>query len=223
MIMKIELGSRCRVFETREPPHRDGGGRATSVHRDGNRAIVLLHGATYTFKLMDLRGLDVPKIKQNVMEKWRSGPELWPVKVIPVARVAELEFKRGGKKLDTVGGYFTCIRAVRGRTPEEMEDILGYARGYYKSGASIWKFDRLPALGEFELRGYTQLPGGETFDGIVLRRSDAPRPTFLDKQGKALTFIPGTAVEQWELGSGVLIPAHQIDLVMPGSRFTKWR
>lgn len=50
---------------------------------------------------MDLSGLNVPRLKQNVLEKWQSAPELWPAKVISLAGVAKLEAKHGGKKLAT--------------------------------------------------------------------------------------------------------------------------
>jgi len=53
---------------------------------------------------MDFDGLDVAKLKSLVIEKWRSAPELWPVKVLSLARTLDLERKQGGRKLDRVGG-----------------------------------------------------------------------------------------------------------------------
>jgi hypothetical protein len=171
---------------------------------------------------MDLTGLNVPKLKQLVIEKWQSAPELWPVKVMSLMRLGELESKAGGN-ITRVGGYFTCLRAVRGRTPDEMEDLLGFARGYLGSGAAIFKFTDLPKADEFELRGYSQLPDGETFNGIVIRRPGQQRPQYLDKNANALTFIPGTAVEQWTIRKGLELPAVLLERVMPGLRFTNWR
>jgi len=168
---------------------------------------------------MSAAGLDITKLKRLVIEKWNSAPELWPVKVISLARLADLE-KKG--KVDSVGGYFTCLRAVRGRTPEQMEDILGFARGYFSSGVSIWKLKSLPFLDQFELRGYTQLPGGNPFDGIVIRR-EGQRPSFLTQQGTGPTYIPGLGVEQWELKPGLLLPAVEIERVAAGQKFTNWR
>ncbi|MDX2154417.1 MAG: hypothetical protein SFV54_26990 [Bryobacteraceae bacterium] len=164
---------------------------------------------------MSTAGLNVDKLKQLVKEKWGSKPDCWPVKVISMDRKAELRAQYG--PLTKMGGYFTVLRAVQGRTPEEMEDILGFARGYLRSGASVWRFKRLPLPAEYELRGYSQLPGGSPFDGIVLRPEGATRPEFYGKKGEALTYIPGLAVEQWELKA--LVDAEEIGVAAWGQRF----
>jgi|SRR5579863_1148435 len=170
---------------------------------------------------MNTSGLDIGKIKKLVLEKWRSAPELWPVKVMSLARLAELEKQYGG--VDKIGGYFTCLRAIRGKTPVEMESLLGFTPGYFSSGVSIWKFTLLPMADQFELRGYTQLPGGNPFDGMVLRVEGASRPQFFGKNGEPLTYIPGMAVEQWEVRSGLLLPAVQMGRVTANQRFTNWK
>jgi len=170
---------------------------------------------------MDTTGLNVPKLKSLVIEKWSSGPEFWPAKVMAMSRVVELEHKLG-KRMDAVGGYITCQKNVRGKTPTEMEDILGFQKGTFSSGVSIWKLNALPKPADFELRGYTYLPGGERFDGIVIRRSDLPRPQYLDKGGASSTYPPGLGVEQWELAPGVLVPATELQRVPFGTKFTKW-
>ena len=171
---------------------------------------------------MDLTGLDVPKLKSMAMEKWRSAPELWPVKVLSLSRTLELE-RRQGRKLDRVGGYFTCARAIRARTPQEMEAILGFAPGSFASGVSVWKLIQLPAPDQFDLRGYTQLPGGEPFDGIVLRRGGYLRPEFYSQTGGHLDYIPGLAVEQWEIRKGLLLPASELERIPAGAKFNNWR
>src|SRR5690349_4640339 len=112
---------------------------------------------------MDLQGLDVNRLKSLVIEKWDSAPELWPVKVLSLGRRSELQQKYGGRNPDLVGGYITCARAIRFKTPREMETILGFAHGSFSSGVSVWKLKTLPTASQFELRGYTQLPGGEQF------------------------------------------------------------
>src|SRR5436190_736729 len=143
---------------------------------------------------MDVTGLDVARLKSLAIEKWRSAPELWPVKVLSLARTVDLERKQGGRKLDRVGGYITCARAVRFQTPKAMEDILGFASGAFNSGVSVWKLKSLPTSDQFELKGYTQLPGGNPFDGVVLRHPGSTRPEFLSKHGANLDFIPGLGV-----------------------------
>ena len=125
-------------------------------------------------------------------------------------------------KLDRVGGYFTCVRAIRFQTPQAMEDILGFASGTFASGVSVWKLKSLPTSDQFELKGYTQLPGGNPFDGVVLRRAGAARPEFFSKSGAKLEFAPGLAVEQWALTPGLLVPAIELERVPPATKFTKW-
>ena len=170
---------------------------------------------------MNVSGPNLSKLKQLVIEKWQSGPELWPVKAISLMRLGELQSKNDGQV--NVGGYFTCLRAVRGRTPEEMADLLGFARDYLCSGVAILKFVRLPEPEEFELKGYSQTPEGKPFDGFVLRKAGQQRPEYTDKNGNSLTFIPGLAVEQWTIRSGLELPTVLLERVMPGLRFTKWR
>lgn len=167
---------------------------------------------------MDTSGLDIGKLKQLAMEKWRSAAQLWPSKAMPLARLLDLERTSGGP-IASVGGYFTCLRAIHGRTPEEMESLLGFTPGYYSSGVSVWRFSILPSPSQFELRGYTQLPGGNPFDGIVLRLPGASRPRFFGNQGEAISFVPGLGVEQWELRRGVLLPAVEIGRISYGERF----
>ena len=104
-----------------------------------------------------------------------------------------------------------------------MEDILGYAPGTFASGVSVWKLKTLPTPDQFELKGYTQLPGGDPFDGIVLRRPGAARPEFFTKEGAKLKYIPGLAVEQWELLPELLVAAVELERVPPGTPFTKWQ
>jgi len=106
--------------------------------------------------------------------------------------------------------------------PLEMEDILGFMPGFFASGVSVWRLNGLPTAAQFELRGYTNTPGGEAFDGIVLRRSGLPRPQFFTKDGAPAVYIPGLAVEQWQLADNILVPAVELERVLPGQQFTKW-
>jgi hypothetical protein len=170
---------------------------------------------------MDTTGLNVPKLKSLVIEQWQSDPRYWPVKVLSISRTLELEHQLG-RKLNAVGGYFTCMKNVRVRTPAELEDILGFQNGTFSSGVSIWRLNVLPGPADFELRGYTQTPGGKSFDGIVVRRSDLSRPQFLEKDGTPVKFPPGLAVEQWELAPKVLLPATELERVPYGAKSTKW-
>jgi hypothetical protein len=93
---------------------------------------------------------DERRLKQMAAVKWRLGPEEWPV---PLACVAA----------DVIGGYVTQLKCVVGRTPEEMERILGLRRAQSAKGAGVLWLGRLPDWEEFALRAYTQCPGGARY------------------------------------------------------------
>ena len=135
-----------------------------------------------------------------------------------MVRLQQLEKDNGGA-MSSVGGYFTCLKNVCMHTPAEMEDILGFEKGAFSSGVSIWKFKELPKPDQFEFRGHTQTPQGKRFDGIVLTRSDQKRPVFLDKDGKPAKYPPGLAVEQWEVAENFRLPAIEIKKVPFGAVF----
>lgn len=60
-----------------------------------------------------------------------------------------------------VGGFITLLSHVSGLTPEQMTKMLGLSdKAALKSGAAIYQLSRVPAIGEFKVRGYTTLPGG---------------------------------------------------------------
>ena len=170
---------------------------------------------------MDTSGLDVPKLKSLVIEKWNSDPCKWPAKAMSMARVSELEAKLG-KRLDSVSGFITCLVNVLGKTPSDLEDTLGVQKGAFASGVVIFRLNTLPKSSEFQLRGYTYLPNGARFDGLVLRRSDMQRPTYFDKNGNPSKFPPGLGVEQWEINPDVLIPATELERVPFGAKSMKW-
>lgn len=60
-----------------------------------------------------------------------------------------------------VGGYITLLSHISGLTPDEMTKMLGLSEeAALTSGAAIYQLTRVPAIGEFRVRGYTTLPGG---------------------------------------------------------------
>lgn len=111
-----------------------------TCYRQAQR-LPLVHRPLTIIPPMNSAGLDFAKLKSIVIEKWRSAPELWPVKVLSIARVVQLEQRLGGRHLESVGGYFTCARAIRFKTPREMENILGFISGTFASGVSVWKLN----------------------------------------------------------------------------------
>lgn len=172
------------------------------------RAIVLL-GITTIMSLM-LKGsaakaaprvadegvaafaLDEVKLKSLVIEVWNDQrPTL--VKVVSAERGPSAG----------VGGYITNEKFIAGRTPAEMERILGLKRGELGDGAHVMRLNRLPTSEEFELRGYTNTPDGKTYvEGVS--NPDYP---------------PGLGAPQWQLKRGVQIPSTPVKFVGPADAY----
>ncbi len=137
-------------------------------------------------------GLDEDKLKQIVIAKWRQGGLDRPVKVVP----------RGQAARNDTAGYISQDKFIKGRTPEEMEGILGFdarpGQQYLDQGADIYHFARLPEPHEFALKGYTQLPGGAPWAGHP-------------------QWPPGLGAPQWELTKPV--PCTLIKSVPRGARY----
>jgi hypothetical protein len=121
--------------------------------------------------------LDVGRLKAMVIELWGRGGMDTPLKVMPWGTVPA-----PGR----MAGYCTSFKYVVGRTPSEMEDILGFASGTKLAlGAEIYVIDPLPTAAQFELRGYTHLPGGVATNDPSYRAD--------------LRYPPGLGAPQWEL------------------------
>jgi len=143
---------------------------------------------------MDTTGLDVNRIKQNVIEYWNAERWNWPFKVISMERGLKLGLVDGSKRLASVQGYITAEKFIRGRTLQAAERILGLKAGELKDGAVVLKLTSLPASSQFELRGYTNTPGGERYTGGA--------------------YPPGLGASQWELITS--LPATVIKVVQSG-------
>ena len=78
------------------------------------------------------------------------------------------------------------LKYVIGRTPAQMESIVGLALGTkLAGGAEIFTIKPPPAESEFDLKGYTQTPAG-------ISTSD---PNYVAHPG----YPPGEGVPQWDL------------------------
>ncbi len=109
------------------------------------------------------------------------------MKVVPLVRAAA----------DVVSGYVTQMKCLAGKTPEEMERILGLRRAELARGAGVLWLGRLPDREELALRAYTQCPGGQHYDGLA-------------------SYQPGLGVPQWELLYA--LPVGERVIVKPGKR-----
>jgi hypothetical protein len=83
-------------------------------------------------------------------------------------------------------GYCTTLKYFVGRTPAEIEAIIGLtADSKLAGGADIFTVDPLPSPDEFELRGYTHCPGEMP--------ADAPGHV------SHPIYSPGRGAPQWDL------------------------
>ena len=127
-------------------------------------------------------------LKELAIEKWRKGGLERPVKVVAAGRGA----------LSTVRGYITQEKNIKGQGLAEITTRLGLPAGTLSAGAHVMALNRLPQPSEFELRSYTNLPGGQQYI----------------PGGK---YPPGSGVPQWELT--VDIPSTPVKLVAPGQKY----
>ena len=119
---------------------------------------------------------------------WRSVDQ--PVKVVPLR----------GHPPKLVTGYFTQEKFVVGKTPSEMEAVLGIY-GRLSTGAFILQFDSPLKSGDYESKAYTYLPDGKPYK---------PDPN-------ETVFLPGKGAPQWKLTHE--IRAQCIATVRTGERF----
>ena len=66
--------------------------------------------------------------------------------------------------LEKARGYITEERFLFGKTPDQMERLLGLLPFQLRGGAKLYRLSHLPKKDEFECKGYTHLPGGQPFE-----------------------------------------------------------
>jgi len=99
-------------------------------------------------------------------------------------------------------GYFTQQKYIWGKTPAEMERILGIF-GKLSHGAVVLQFGAPLNQSDYLNKAYSYLPGGEEYK---------PNP-------KEKVFLPGNGVPQWKLTRAV--PAKCIAILRPGQSFDR--
>jgi len=102
-------------------------------------------------------GLDIAKLKQNVITYWLEDPRMnWPGKVISAQRGATLGTVAG--MVVPVRGCVVSAKFVLGRPLILAEQILGLRPGELNQGAVLLRLNRLPQAPEFDLTpGYTNV------------------------------------------------------------------
>ena len=105
-----------------------------------------------------------------------------------------------------VGGYFTVGKYLVGKTPLDIEQLLGLPHDLLSSGAKIYRFQRRPMAHEYEYELTASQPGGLAFN---------PAHSSPD-------YPPGSHyVHQWRIKDEVRIPVDTRGalLLEPGHRF----
>ena len=108
---------------------------------------------------------------------WKRGGLDTLVKVLPIGMTPDAS---------RPVGYCTTLKYIVGRTPAEMEQIVGFAPdSKLMGGADIFVVRPLPSASEFTLKGYTQCPGGIPSDA----------PGYVSHP----MYPPGLGAPQWDL------------------------
>jgi hypothetical protein len=139
--------------------------------------------------------MDEQRLKQMAIAIWRRGGMDSLVKVMPMRRAPDAQRNVG---------YCTTFKFVVGRTPAEMEAVVGFRAGSkLATGASIYLVRPLPSAAQFRLSGYTQTPEG------ISTAIRTPHPDY----------PPGLGAPQWELTGRQQDSLELLAHVQPGQRF----
>jgi hypothetical protein len=105
-----------------------------------------------------------------------------------------------------LGGFITLGRYLLGKTPQQIEIALGLPLGSLAKGARIYRFTRLPLMGEYEYELTAFHP-----DGLAYVEGHS-NPDYL----------PGDrTIHQWRIKPGITIPVDTINALnlKPGQQF----
>lgn len=139
---------------------------------------------------------DDARMKETIIEMWRKGGGDAPAKIMPAGTVA-----RG----DRDSGYITQLKFLLGRTPAEMEAIVGFRAGTkLAGGVDVYSLPILPRAEQFMFRGYSYLSGGI---------SSAEKPFHPD-------YPPGLGCPQWELINYPQTNLSLLKSVLAGQKFS---
>ena len=128
--------------------------------------------------------------KRQAIAYWQLSRLNRPVKVTSLSR----------QPMFWAEGFITCYKFVGGRTLGEAERILGLKHGDLAAGAYLHEILTLPRENQFELKGYSQCPDGQSWTPA----SDYPA---------------GLGAPQWRVLPNTFIPSKVAALVEPGGRF----
>jgi formylglycine-generating enzyme required for sulfatase activity len=180
----------CTSSLDRPYPYRADDGRE-DARTPGERTVLASpsrRGVRYRHREEDMtNGLDEAVIKKEAIAYWQQGPLNKPVKLTSFGR----------DPMFWTEGYITCRKFIAGRSLSEAERILGLRAGELAGGAYLYEFLRLPTADEFDLRGYTQTPGGQPWHA-------------------GSKYPPGTGAAQWEVRKNTFIASRLIATIQRG-------
>lgn len=95
---------------------------------------------------------------------------------------------------DGCAGYFTRLDSIKGKTPKDMEHLLGMKAGTYEKGVKVFTLapSRLDPR-EFLTRGYSYLPGGKPTNFRNMTEEE------IEEKLKTMKFPPGAGLFQIEV------------------------
>jgi hypothetical protein len=154
---------------------------------------LLRRGGEMTASEMEQLASELTEGKLSEFGNSLSGRSLdQPVKVIALS----------GNPPNHVTGYFTQQKFIWGKTPEEMESVLGVFGGF-RQGACVLQFVSPLRAGDYENKAYTYLPDGKEYVPDLNER----------------VYLPGKGAPQWRLKAP--LPAQCIATLRPGQRFDR--
>lgn len=138
-------------------------------------------------------------------ERWSLHGWTRLVKVVALSAEAR-KFPQEASAVDRLYGYIAVAKDIHGRTPSEMEQILGFQSGTFKDGVTVYSFRRLPQISEYEYELTADNPNG---------LAENPATSNVE-------YPPGSAkVHQWRIKKGCAVPvdAKNAVVVLPHEKF----
>jgi len=123
----------------------------------------------------------------------------------------------------SVQGCVTQERQILGKTPEEMERLLGFEKGYLGNGAIIYALTKLPKNDQFALASYTNVPA--TKEGAIRENASRFTAQEIEVEERIMKHHPlenqkNMSRNQWsETGINRLVKVRPVNPPRPPSKF----
>lgn len=107
----------------------------------------------------DSRGVEYDAEKMHTISV-QAVIESWAASGITLARVT----KASASENDGKKGFFTHLKCIKGRTPQQMENILGFKSGYFREGIHVYLASPSQlSVSKVIMKGYTYLDPNKEF------------------------------------------------------------